>query len=79
MVHFSRDRIKLAEASARFCRRLTIPFYHLCRDPGQARQMRPWFSNPKSKVEVWTRAGHWIMLDRNDDVNAAVTAWIDAL
>ncbi|WP_210237714.1 hypothetical protein [Mesorhizobium sp. M00.F.Ca.ET.216.01.1.1] len=69
----------MAEASARFCRRLTIPFYHLCRDPGQARQMRPWFSNPKSKVEVWTRAGHWIMLDRNDDVNAAVTAWIDAL
>jgi pimeloyl-ACP methyl ester carboxylesterase len=41
--------------------------------------MRPWFKHPKSKVDVWTQAGHWIMLDRAEDVNAAVTAWIDAL
>jgi hypothetical protein len=41
--------------------------------------MRPWFSHPKSKVDLWSNAGHWIMQDRKDDVNAAVTAWIDAL
>lgn len=73
------DQVGVEEASARFCQRLTIPFYHLCRDPAQASRMRPWFSHPKSKVEAWAGAGHWIMLDRKDDVNAAVTAWIDAL
>ncbi|WP_245303223.1 alpha/beta fold hydrolase [Chelatococcus sp. CO-6] len=73
------DQVGVEEASARFCRLLSMPFYHLCRDPAQARRMRPWFSNPKSKVEAWTGAGHWIMLDRKDDVTAAVTAWIDAL
>ena len=41
--------------------------------------MRPWFSHPKSKVDVWAGTGHWIMRDRSDDVNAAVTAWIDGL
>jgi hypothetical protein len=35
--------------------------------------MRPWFSHPKSKVDVWSNTGHWIMQDRKDDVNAAVT------
>lgn len=73
------DQVGAEEASARFCRQLTVPFYHLCRDPAQASRMRPWFSHPKSKVEAWADAGHWIMLDRKDDVNAAVTAWIDAL
>ena len=73
------EQVGVEEASARFCRQLTIPFYHLCRDPAQANRMRPWFSHPKSKVEAWAEAGHWIMLDRKDDVNAAVTGWIDAL
>lgn len=73
------DQVGVEEESARFCRGLTVPFYHLCRDPAQASRMRPWFSHPKSKVEAWADAGHWIMLDRKDDVNAAVTAWIDAL
>ena len=73
------EQVGVEEASARFCRQLKIPFYHLCRDPAQANRMRPWFSHPKSKVEAWAEAGHWIMLDRKDDVNAAVTAWIDAL
>jgi hypothetical protein len=41
--------------------------------------MRSWFSHPKSKVDVWTSTGHWIMQDRADDVNTAITAWIDAL
>jgi pimeloyl-ACP methyl ester carboxylesterase len=41
--------------------------------------MRPWFSHPKSKVDVWSNAGHWIMQDRPDDVNAAITGWIDAV
>jgi len=52
---------------------------HLCRDPAQAERMRHWFAPPKSKVDVWPHTGHWIMQDRKDDVNAAVTAWIDAL
>ena len=39
--------------------------------------MRPWFSHPKSKVDVWSNTGHQIMQDRKDDVNAATTAWID--
>lgn len=73
------DQIGVEEASARFCQQLQIPFYHLCRDPAQAERMRPWFSHSKSKVEAWTEAGHWIMLDRKDEVNAAVTDWIDAL
>jgi hypothetical protein len=57
---------------------LTALVYHLCRDPAQADRMRPWFSHPESKVDVWSNAGHWIAQDRKDDVNAAVTAWIDA-
>lgn len=73
------DQVGVEEASGRFCRRLAIPFYHLCRDPAQAGRMRPWFSHPKSKVEAWNGTGHWIMLDRKDDLNAAVAAWIDAL
>jgi hypothetical protein len=73
------DQVGLGEASAMFCRSLTVPFCHLCRDPAQADRMGPWFSYPKSKVDVWFDASHWIMQDRNGDVNAAVTAWIDAL
>jgi pimeloyl-ACP methyl ester carboxylesterase len=76
---FGADQVGVGEASAKFCGSMTVPFYHLCRDPAQAARMRPWFSQPKSKVDVWSNAGHWIMQDRKDDVNAAVTAWIDAL
>jgi len=73
------DQVGVEEESARFCRQLTVPFYHLCRDPTQAGRMKPWFSHPKSKVEAWSGTGHWIMLDRKDDLNSAVTEWIDAL
>lgn len=73
------NQVGVGESSARFCKRLTLPFYHLCRDPTQADRMRPWFSNAKSKVDVWPDAGHWIMQDRKDDVNVAVASWIDAL
>jgi pimeloyl-ACP methyl ester carboxylesterase len=76
---FGPGQVGLEEASASFCRSLTVPFYHLCRDPAQADRMRPWFSHPKSKVDLWSNAGHWIMQDRSDDVNAAATAWIGAL
>jgi pimeloyl-ACP methyl ester carboxylesterase len=76
---FGADQVGVGEASVKFCGSLTVPFYHLCRDPAQADRMHAWFSHPKSKVDVWSNAGHWIMLDRKDDVNAAVTAWIDAL
>ena len=73
------SQVGLGEASAKFCRSLTMPFYHLCRDPAQTSRMRAWFSHPKSRVDTWSNAGHWIMQDRKDDVNAAISAWIDAL
>lgn len=76
---FGDGQVGLGEASAEFCKRLAVPVYHLCRDAAQADRMRPWFSHTKSKVDVWSNAGHWIMQDRRDDVNAAITAWIDAL
>jgi pimeloyl-ACP methyl ester carboxylesterase len=76
---FGRGQVGIGEASAKFCRSLTVPFYHLCRDPMQAGRMRPWFSHPNSKVDVWPHTGHWIMQDRKVDMNVAVTAWIDAL
>jgi len=78
-IFLGNDQVGLGEASAGLCRSITVPFYHLCRDPAQASRMQPWFSQPKSKVDVWYNSGHWIMQDRKDDVNAAVTAWIDAL
>ncbi|MBY2910178.1 alpha/beta fold hydrolase [Rhizobium leguminosarum] len=65
--------------SEKFLRTIKTPFYHLCRDPAQAQRMQPWFSHPASKVDAWDRAGHWIMQDRPDDVNAAITAWIDRI
>jgi pimeloyl-ACP methyl ester carboxylesterase len=76
---FGADQVGVGEASAKFCESLTVPFYHLSRDAAQATRMRPWFSHPKSKVDLWSNAGHWIMQDSKDDVNAAVTNWIDAL
>jgi len=76
---FGAGQAGFGEASATFCKSLTVPIYHLCRDPAQADRMRAWFSHAKSKVDVWPNAGHWIMQDRKDDVNAAVAAWIDAV
>lgn len=76
---FGLDQIGIGDASAKFCASLQVPFYHLCVDPAQAERMRPWFSHPKSKVQAWSSAGHWIMQDRTDDVNAAVASWIDSL
>jgi len=76
---FGADQVGIGEASAKFCASLTVPFYHLCRDSAQADRMRSWFSHPKSKIDVWSHTGHWIMQDRKDDVSAAVSAWIDAL
>jgi pimeloyl-ACP methyl ester carboxylesterase len=73
------DQVGVGQSSAAFCQTLKLPFYHLCRDPVQASTMTPWFTHPKSKVDVWDNAGHWIMQDRPADFNAAVTAWIDAL
>lgn len=72
-------QVGVGEASGEFCKTLKLPVYHLCRDPVQADRMRPWFTAAGSKVDVWTDAGHWIMQDRVDDVNHAVTQWIDAL
>ncbi|MFL9883617.1 alpha/beta hydrolase [Paraburkholderia agricolaris] len=76
---FGSDQVGIEEASATFCKSLTVPVNHLCRDPEQARRMRSWFVHPKSKVDLWSNTGHWIMQDRSDDMNAAVTAWIDML
>jgi pimeloyl-ACP methyl ester carboxylesterase len=76
---FGANQVGLGEASAKFCRSLTMPFFHLCRDPAQADRMRTWFSHLKSRVDVWPNAGHWIMQDRKHDVNAALSSWIDTL
>lgn len=73
------NQVGVGKKSEQFCRSLTVPFYHMCRFPDQAEAMSEWFSNPKSKVELWTGVGHWIQQDRPGDVNAAITAWIDAL
>lgn len=72
-------QVGVGKASEDFCRGLTVPVYHLCRDATQAENMRKWFSNPKSKTDYWTQTGHWIMQDRSEDVNNAVTAWINGL
>lgn len=72
-------QVGVGQASAAFCKTVTVPVYHLCRDQVQANAMTPWFTHPKSKVDVWANAGHWIMQDRPADFNAAVTAWIDSL
>ena len=73
------DQVGTGSQSERFLRSVKTPFYHLCRDPEQARRMRPCFSHPASKVDAWDHAGHWIMQDRPDAVNAAITAWIDQI
>lgn len=73
------DQVGTGEQSERFLKSLKPPVYHLCRDPEQARRMQPWFSHPASKVDAWDRVGHWIMQDRPDEVNAALTAWIDQI
>ncbi|MGV7246270.1 hypothetical protein [Caballeronia sp. M23-90] len=76
---FGNDQVGIGEASATLCKSLAIPFYQTCRDPEQVNRMRSWFSHRKSKVDVWTSTGHWIMQDRADDVNASISAWNDAL
>ena len=79
-VRFSWEPTRSApdKLSATFCRSLTPPVYHLRRDPAQAERMRHWFAHPKSKVDSGPYRSS-DMQDRKDDVNAAVTAWIDAL
>ncbi|WP_331371305.1 alpha/beta fold hydrolase [Sinorhizobium chiapasense] len=73
------DQVGLGKQSENFLRTVRVPFYHLCRDPEQAARMRGWFLHPKSKVDYWEHAGHWIMQDRKDDVTKAIVAWVDAL
>ncbi len=76
---FGSDQVGLGSNSETFCKTITVPFYHLCRDESQAARMRTWFSNEKSKVDVWKNAGHWIMQDRKDDVNSAIVSWVELL
>jgi pimeloyl-ACP methyl ester carboxylesterase len=76
---FGPDQVAIGAASAKFCSRVTVPLYHLCRDPAQAERMRPWFSNPKSKVDVWSDSGHWIMQDNAAAMNTSVMQWIDSI
>lgn len=73
------EQVGTGSQSERFLRSLKTPVYHLCRDPEQARRMRPCFSHPASKVDVWDHVGHWIMQDRPEEVNAAMAAWIDRI
>ncbi|MAM14009.1 MAG: alpha/beta hydrolase [Rhizobiaceae bacterium] len=73
------NQVGVGANSEAFCRSLTIPFYHMCRSPDQAEAMKTWFSHPKSKVELWTGAGHWISQDRPDDANKAIVDWLETL
>ena len=73
------NQVGLGKQSKEFCKTIRTPFYHLCRDKEQAERMHTWFSHPKSKGDLWEGAGHWIMQDRKDDVNAAIITWVDAL
>lgn len=72
-------QVGLGPRSEDFCRSLNLPIYHMCRMQDQAAAMSTWFHHPKSRVELWKDAGHWIQQDRPVDVNAAIMAWIDAL
>jgi hypothetical protein len=76
---FGNDQVGIGGARATFCRSLTVPVDHLCRDPAQANRTRAPFSHPKSKVDIWSNSGHWIMQDRSDDVNAAISTGIGTL
>ncbi|MEY8709895.1 alpha/beta fold hydrolase [Mangrovibacter phragmitis] len=73
------EQVGVGQGSEALLRSLNIPFYHMCRYVEQAIAMRPWFSHPKSKVDVWEHASHWIMKDRPDDVNAAIIDWLNKL
>lgn len=72
-------QVGLGANSEKFCKSLTVPFYHMCRIPEQANAMSTWFPNPNSKVELWTEAGHWIGQDRPGDVNEAILNWLNTL
>jgi pimeloyl-ACP methyl ester carboxylesterase len=76
---FGQDQVAIGEASAKFCATISVPLYHLCRDPEQAKRMRGWLSNPKSKVDVWPESGHWIMQDNPTQMNISVIKWIDSI
>lgn len=73
------DQVGVGTGSEFFCRGLTVPVYHICRDPEQADRMATWFPNEMSKVEAWDSAGHWIHQDRPVEINDAIVAWIDGL
>ena len=76
---FGAGQVGAGDASEIFLRGIRQPFFHLCRDPEQGSRMSSWFSNPRSRVETWPEVGHWIMQDRPDALNAAITDWIAAL
>ncbi len=73
------DQVGVGAGSEALLKTIGVPFYHLCRFKDQADRMRGWCTHPKSKVELWEHAGHWIMQDRPDEVNAAMVAWLDGV
>ncbi|MTJ80259.1 MAG: alpha/beta hydrolase [Telmatospirillum sp.] len=73
------DQVGVGAQSQKFLSTLNVPLYHLCRDESQANRMRSVIIHPKSKVDFWTKTGHWIMQDRPDDVNAAIVTWLDRI
>ncbi len=75
---FGNDQVGI-EKRAQRCASIPLPLLSDVPRPEQANRMRSRFSHSKSKVDVWISTGHWIMQDRADDVNTAITAWIDAL
>ncbi|UVH60649.1 alpha/beta hydrolase [Variovorax paradoxus] len=73
------NQVAMGANSEALCRSLTVPVYAMHRSQVRVDTVAPWFNAPKSKTELWQGPGHWIMLDRKDAFNAAVTAWIDGL
>lgn len=73
------DQVAMGPKSEALCRSLTMPVYSMHRSQARVDAVAPWFSAAKSKTELWQGPGHWIMLDRKEAFNSAVTSWIDAL
>lgn len=72
-------QVSTGKSSEQLCRRLKVPFYGIYCSRHRVARMSNWFSHPKSKLEVWSGTGHWIMIDRPDQFNNSVSAWIDFL
>lgn len=73
------NQVAMGPNSEALVRSLKMPVYAMHRNQARVDTLASWLSMPNSKSELWTDCGHWIMIDRKQEFNEAVTAWIDAL